>query len=217
MKSEIPTPAEMETLLAPMLLRPLATQAYEQFSTYLNLLYRWNQHMNLTAVRMPRHMAALHLGESARCAQLLPLEARTVLDFGSGAGLPGIPIQIVRPEMAVTLAESQIKKAAFLREIVRTLNLTQTTVYAGRANNLANCSTWNNSDTGFDMVTLRAVDRMAQALLDAVQCLRAGGWLAVLTSWSEAKKVQGVLPEIQWTKVDAIPTTKQRVLLLGQK
>ncbi len=200
-----------------MLLRPLAAAAYEQFAAYLNLLYRWNQRINLTAVRDPRQMAALHVGESVRCAQLLPEEARAVLDFGSGAGLPGIPIQIARPEMAVTLAESQIKKAAFLREAVRALNLAQTTVHAGRANELSNCSTWNNLKGGFDVVTLRAVDRMDRALLDASHCLRTSGRLVVLTSRMEAKKVQEVLRGIQWDEVDAIPGTEQRVLLAGRK
>lgn len=217
MGSETPTAAEVETLLDPMLLHPLAAPAYEQLAAYLNLLYRWNRRINLTAVRDPRQMAALHMAESVRCAQLLPPETRTVLDFGSGAGLPGIPIQIARPEMTVTLAESQIKKAAFLREAIRTLNLTQATVHAGRANELLTCSTWNNLEGGFDVVTLRAVDRMDRALPAAAHCLRMGGWMAVLTSRAEAKKIRETVQKIQWAEPDTIPGTNQRVLLIGHK
>ena len=88
---------EIEALVGPMLLKPLPTLAYEQLALYVALVERWNRRMNLTAVRDPMKFAQLHIGESLRCAQFLPVEVTTVMDFGSGAGLPGIPIQIARP------------------------------------------------------------------------------------------------------------------------
>ena len=96
--------------------------AGDQLAAYLALLLKWNSKLNLTAVREPAEIVRRHLVECIQCAQALP-EVRTLLDFGSGAGLPGVPIAIVRPEIRVTLGESQGKKSAFLREVVRTLGL----------------------------------------------------------------------------------------------
>jgi 16S rRNA (guanine527-N7)-methyltransferase len=97
----------------------------------------------------------------------LPAEATTVLDLGSGAGFPGLPIQLLRPELRVTLAESQHKKASFLREAVRVLGL-ETEVWAGRAEVL---------EEKFSVVTLRAVDNMEAAMAAARGLVEAGGWV----------------------------------------
>ena len=98
-----------------------------QLSLYLDLLLRWNARTNLTAIREPEEIVRRHFGESlfagSHLAPLLPAAA-TLLDFGSGAGFPGLPIQFLLPQLRVTLAESQGKKASFLREAVRTLGLT---------------------------------------------------------------------------------------------
>ena len=95
-----------------------------QLEVYLELLVRWNAKTNLTSVRDPEEMVRRHFGESLFAAQHLgdPLPP-TLLDLGSGAGFPGIPIALAHPGVAVTLAESQGKKASFLREAVRTLSL----------------------------------------------------------------------------------------------
>src|SRR6185369_12464 len=122
-------------------------QVSARFGTYLELILRWNARTNLTAVRDPEGIIQRHFLESIACARMLPVGIATLLDFGSGAGLPGIPIALCRPEIAVTLAESQGKKAAFLREAVRGLELNPA-VFAGRAESLP---------TQFDCVTLRAV------------------------------------------------------------
>ncbi len=135
-------------------LAALSAEASDRLLAYLHLLLRWNSRLNLTAVREPSEIIRRHLVESIQCAQSLP-PAATLLDFGSGAGLPGIPIAIVRPDIRVTLGESQGKKAAFLREAVRVLSL-PSEVYDGRIENMP-------PSRVFDVVTLRAVDKMAEA------------------------------------------------------
>src|SRR5580692_1016443 len=108
---------------------------YSQLSAYLDLLLRWNARTNLTAIRDPEGIVCRHFGEGLFCglrlAERLPAAGSTLLDFGSGAGFPGLPIQLLLPDLRVTLAESQGKKASFLREVVRTLEL-PTEVWADR-------------------------------------------------------------------------------------
>src|SRR5580698_1297702 len=100
-------------------------------SIYLDLLLKWNTRTNLTAIRDPEEIVRRHFGESLFAAQHLDPAATTVLDFGSGAGFPGLPIALFHPKIQVTLAESQNKKATFLREVARTLNLS-TEIWAAR-------------------------------------------------------------------------------------
>ena len=213
-KSSQPAPNadRIAALVEPMLLpgRTIPPDLWERLATYLELLQRWNQRMNLTAVRDLEEMARVHIAESLHCAQILPAEIKTLLDFGSGAGLPGIPIQLLRQEMAVTLAESQTKKAIFLREAVRTLGLAQTQVHAGRVEALAPAQQW-------DAVSLRAVDKMELALVEAARRVRGGGWCVVLTTEAQVENTQACLPEMDWQPARALPGLRQRVVLLGQQ
>ena len=83
--------------------------------SYLELLLKWNAKLNLTSIRTSDEILKRHFVESIFCAHQLPEGVKTLLDFGSGGGFPGVPIAICRPDIAVTLSESQGKKAAFLK------------------------------------------------------------------------------------------------------
>ncbi|MGC9292174.1 MAG: 16S rRNA (guanine(527)-N(7))-methyltransferase RsmG [Acidobacteriaceae bacterium] len=207
-----PSARQIAAWVAPILLAtpPLPSGIWEQLAAYLELLLRWNQRMDLTAVRQPQELAQVHLAESLRCAQLLPPGTATLLDFGSGAGLPGVPIQLARPEIAVTLAESQTKKAMFLQEVVRVLGLRQTTVHAGRVEAMP-------ARQCFDAVVLRAVDQMEKALPLAAVRIAEGGWCAVFTTEAQAGAIRARLPEIVWLAGDRVPGSAQRILLSGQR
>src|SRR6202041_1504910 len=109
-------------LLIPYLNPPAAI--LPQLSAYLDLLLKWNARTNLTAIRNPEEIVRRHFGESLFAARHLDPNTSSLLDFGSGAGFPGLPIALLRPDVQVTLAESQNKKATFLREVVRNLALT---------------------------------------------------------------------------------------------
>lgn len=164
----------IETAVKRAGLSPLANGCAEQFSSYGELLVRWNAKLNLTAIRNPQEIIQRHFVESIFCAQNLPSEIVTLLDYGSGAGFPGIPIALCRPEISVTLAESQGKKASFLREAVRTLGI-DAEVFSGRVEAMA-------MSHAFDAVVMRAVDKMQRAVEDALLRVRLGGWLALLSS-----------------------------------
>jgi 16S rRNA (guanine527-N7)-methyltransferase len=154
--------SEITDLLSPYL--TVSKEVVRQLSDYLDLLLRWNARTNLTAIRSPQEIVRRHFGESLFAGTLLgaPGEVdsslpQTLLDFGSGGGFPGLPIALLHPEISVILTESQNKKSTFLREVVRSLGLTNVEVWAARAEDLPR-------DHIFDTVTLRAVDNMTRAL-----------------------------------------------------
>jgi 16S rRNA (guanine527-N7)-methyltransferase len=175
------TQSEIAAHLAPYLGgAPAPEQLFPGLETYLDLLVKWNARTNLTAIREPAEMVRRHFGESLFAARHLP-EAETLLDFGSGAGFPGLPIQLFRPGLQVTLAESQNKKATFLREVTRTLGL-KTEIWSARVESMPPARQ-------FDIVTLRAVDNMEAALAAARP--RARRWIVVLTTarqWGDGLK-----------------------------
>src|SRR6202051_622831 len=111
--------AEIASLLTPYLPNA-APVIVSQLSIYLDLLLKWNARTNLTAIRDPEEIVRRHFGESLFAARHIDPKTTTILYFGSGAGFPGLPIALYHPEITVTLAESQNKKATFLREVVRT-------------------------------------------------------------------------------------------------
>lgn len=130
----------------------------EQLVIYLELILKWNGRINLSAIRSPEEIVQRHFGESLFVATHLGA-CQTLLDFGSGAGFPGVPIQLLRPDVQVTLAESRTRKAAFLCEAVRSLRL-PTTVWTGRVEEMP-------EGRRFDQVVLRAVDNMDAAVYEA--------------------------------------------------
>jgi 16S rRNA (guanine527-N7)-methyltransferase len=137
---------------------PSWPRIYAQLSIYLELILKWNARINLTAIRTPEEIVRRHFGESLFAGIRLGA-CQTLLDFGSGAGFPGLPIQLLRPDVAVTVAESRSKKAAFLHEVARSLDL-PAEVWAGRVEAMP-------PSRRFDAVTLRAVDNMEAALGEA--------------------------------------------------
>jgi len=186
---------------------PLNSVQTAAFEVYLSLILRWNARVNLTAIRDEDGILRRHFVESIACARSLPAGISTLLDFGSGAGFPGIPIALCRPEIAVTLAESQNKKAAFLSEAVRVLGVT-IMVHSGRAETLS---------TTFDCVTLRAVDKIEAAVNAAARLVRPGGWLALMTTGTDLPSLQTAAGSgFVWTELRPLPGSEDRLLALGE-
>ena len=108
----------------------LSEEQKTQLLDYLALLQKWNKVYNLTSVRDPQTMLTRHILDSL---SLIPyLNCTSLLDVGSGAGLPGIPIAICFPQMSVTLLDSNIKKTRFLQQVKAELKLNNVTVIHGR-------------------------------------------------------------------------------------
>jgi 16S rRNA (guanine527-N7)-methyltransferase len=193
-------------------LPPLPDPALEQLASYAELLQRWNARLNLTSIRTDEGVLHRHLMEGIFAASLIPplAEPLEILDFGSGTGVPGIPIAICRLGARVTLAESQGKKAAFLREASRRLGL-KGSIYGRRISGLVQAE-------GFDWVTMRAVDRMEEMLSLAVVQLRPKGSLMLLISAMQEDQLRAAVPlaGFSWERHELAGRT-QLLVLTGRR
>lgn len=176
------------------------------------MLLRWNARINLTAIRDEEEIVTRHFGESFFAARHLFAEAERssatrLADLGSGAGFPGIPIKLWAPNIALTLIESNQKKATFLREVGRALTLTDIDIQNVRAETLPQSS--------FDVVALRAIERFAEILPVAAGLLVPGGRLALLIGASQADIARSALATFTWDPPILIPKSQSRVLLIG--
>jgi 16S rRNA (guanine527-N7)-methyltransferase len=204
-------------LLEPFVDASLPADLAPRLQTYLELLLRWNARTNLSAVREPEQIVTRHFGESLFAARILRNagafdaagESPTLSDIGSGAGFPGIPIKLFAPKVHITLMESQNKKATFLREVIRTLNLTDAEVFYGRA------ETWSRTAR---TVTLRAVERFDRVLPVAAGLVAAGGILCLLIGEGQVGSVQANLNR-DWSFRDPVfvPLSQDRTIYVGNR
>lgn len=153
----------------------LPAGAHGQLLQYVELLGKWNRTYNLTAIRNPLAMVTQHLLDSLAVLPHLPLapESGRVADAGSGAGLPGIPLAIARPGWRIALAESNQKKAAFLRQAAIELALGNVEVHEGRV------ESWRPAAL-FDVVISRAFAALEQFSAACRHLLAPGGVLAAM-------------------------------------
>jgi 16S rRNA (guanine527-N7)-methyltransferase len=222
----------MAALLAPYLGSAVLSDAQlAQLSSYLDLLLRWNARINLTAVRSPEQIVTRHFGESLFTARMLSSDGQVaagdrLVDLGSGAGFPGLPIQLWAPALRVTLVESQYRKATFLREVVRALRLDGVEVFAGRAEDyppsvagVDSPTPSPQSPTTSAFLTLRAVERFDRILpLAAGLLLRLPAerrTLVLLIGASQARTARNLLPSFTFADPIAIPKSESRVLALA--
>jgi len=153
----------------------------------------------------------------------------SLADVGSGAGFPGIPIKLWAPHISLTLIESNHKKAAFLREVARTLTLTNVNVFPGRTEQLFQeqppqkqarpvpGSPMQSHRGGFNLVTLRAVEHFAEILPVAAGLVSSGGRLALLIGVSQVDQARSALPNLGWDTTLAIPQSHSRTLTIGHR
>ena len=152
--------------------------AIAQVGDYLARLLAMNERMNLTAIEDPVAAWERHVLDAWTLLPLLaglPVGAR-LLDVGSGGGVPGIPLAIARPDLAVTLVEATQKKAAFLEAVVASLGLSNVRVHARRAEELSR----GELRRTFDVVTARAVARLAKLIPLTAPFLRPGALLLLV-------------------------------------
>lgn len=126
----------------------------DAFQRYLELLISWNKKMNLTAITEPREVCIKHFADSLTVLDAVNLpKGAKILDVGSGAGFPGIPLKIARPDLRLTIIDSQQKRLTFLEEVLKKINLEGELLH-GRAEDLGQDKSLR---VKFDLVTARAV------------------------------------------------------------
>src|SRR5690242_14425854 len=119
---------------------PLAPGQFERLGAHYELLLKWNRVLNLTSVRSLNEAAERHYGESLFLASRLPAGSFRIVDIGSGAGFPGFPVAVARPDCQITLVESHQRKAVFLREASR--GMPNVAVGAQRAESVSENFDW---------------------------------------------------------------------------
>jgi len=215
--------ARIAALLEPFLESPLLSSTLDQISIYIDLLLRWNARINLTAIRHPEEIVTRHFGESFFLARhLLPKSGTDhrplttdhrpphVLDIGSGAGFPALPLKLWAPHIHLTLIESNHKKATFLREVARALTLTNINVIIDRAEVLAAHPDFPRAE----VVILRAVEHFDAILPQAVTLLARKGTLALLIGSAQLPRLTPVTT-MKWCPPIPIPKSHTRVLSIG--
>ncbi len=157
--------------------QPVSDVQVEKFYAYTVELLEWNKAINLTRIVDLERIIIEHFLDSLALVPFL-LGATTVIDVGSGAGLPGIPLKIVLPKLRLWLVEARRKKAAFLDHVVRRLELRDTVVCPCRFEDLV--QRWQGGVERVDAVTSRAVFRAYDMIAAASILVRPGGWVLVL-------------------------------------
>jgi 16S rRNA (guanine527-N7)-methyltransferase len=188
----------------------LSDDQIAQFSEYLDLLIYWNQKVNLTAVNDPDEIVSRHFGESIFALSVVPMSHGRLADVGSGAGFPGLPLKIASSGLDVLLVEPNLRKCAFLADLVAQLGLDGVSITRSRYEEYHLTTT-----TPFDLVVSRALGNHRALLRWARNVLTENGkiifWLgsedSVLVSRSRGW---------EWDAPVLIPGSRRRVVLIGR-
>lgn len=156
----------------------LTEEQLEAFNRYYQLLVEWNEKMNLTAITEPQEVAVKHIIDSLSCydADFFPSKAR-VVDVGTGAGFPGIPLKIYRPDLQLTLVDSLNKRLTFLQCVITELGLKDVAVVHARAEEGARKKELRDK---FDVALSRAVARLNVLSELCLPFVAAGGYFIAL-------------------------------------
>lgn len=213
--------------LKPYLEAEPSSDLLNKISTYVDILLKWNFRINLTSIRDPEEVVRRHFGESLFAARMLldadfqysilvptinsvrgttenaqeKTSVMSAIDVGSGAGFPGMVLKLYDPRLRLTLIESHGKKATFLREVVRTLELKDVVIAQERAERFSEQA---------ELVTMRAVEKFSDVLPVAASLVAAGGRLGLLVGAGQMGEVSRILPGL-WRTV-SVPESTSKVL-----
>lgn len=181
-----------------------------QISAYIDLLTRWNRMISLTSLTDPNEILRFHVGESIFALQFCDFSSGRLADVGSGAGFPGLALKIFRPNLNVVLLEPNLKKCAFLAEVVRTLELRSVEILS---------KPFEQSAIEIDslqFLTSRALAQSHRLISWSKSCLSANGSLILWLSAASASELRQD-SAFEWEKPIAIPGSQRRQILIGRK
>ncbi len=190
----------------------LSPELAEKLRAYFELLVRWNARINLTSLSNRDSAIGRMLVEPLVAAQRIPDKKLNLLDIGSGGGSPSIPLSLARPNVSLTMVESKTRKAAFLREAVRTLELGGAAVETVRYEELLLRPEMHEA---MELVTVRAV-RVDRSLLDRLQAFVApSGQIFLFRGPSGPDVPPSVRPPLSWREtVPLVASLRSRLVVL---
>jgi 16S rRNA (guanine527-N7)-methyltransferase len=177
---------------------------------YISVLLRWNEKIALTTVTDLPDIVRFHFGESMFGASAVPIKEGRLADVGTGAGFPGLPLKLVLPSLDLVLIESNAKKASFLSECIRELNLTGVEVYRGRFEDI------RAEQNRFDFVAARALGGYSNLLTWSQRQLAPKGALVLWLGERDAMEIRRS-SNFNWRAPVPITGSDRRVLLIGTR
>jgi 16S rRNA (guanine527-N7)-methyltransferase len=189
---------------------PVDLQQVFLIQQYIKTLLRWNEKLNLTAIRNPLEILYRHFCESMFAAGAIPVDKGRLADIGSGPGFPGIALKIIRPELELCLVESNIKKGTFLAEVVRELQFSNARVLISRYEELG------EELAPLDYVCARAVGEFGPFLEWAASDRLAANQVILWIGGRDLEEAQKS-KQWDWKEPILIPQSLQRYLLVGKK
>ena len=195
--------SELEAAISSFGIEALTEEQTSQLARHYSMLCRWNQRLNLTRITAPRAAASFHYAESLFGARFID-GAHTLLDIGSGAGIPAIPFAVARPDVQVTALEANQKKSLFLKEAKDELGLANLKVVTARLEEFD----WD----GYELLTSRALDRAEAILPSVIERLRSKQRLMLYCAPDLMAKIEG---KVKY-KIDThpIPNSEARLIAI---
>jgi 16S rRNA (guanine527-N7)-methyltransferase len=187
----------------------LSEMQISQFDRYLSLLLEWNEKFNLTAITDPREVIIQHFLDSVSVLKLaLIQDGASVLDMGSGAGFPGIPLKIMLPGIRLTMVDAVQKKTVFLQEVIRYLDLNQSEAIHARAEDLGKAERQREA---YDLVVSRAVAELRVLLEYCMPFVKTGGFFVSHKGPGAAEEMEQAKKAIQVLGGHAVKTEKMNI------
>lgn len=189
----------------------LLPQQIEQFDQYFQLLIEWNEKINLTAITEPQEVAVKHMIDSLSCyrEELFPPGCK-VIDVGTGAGFPGLPLKILRPDIKLTLLDSLQKRLNFLETVVDTIGLSDVELVHARAEEGGQNKKFRE---GYQVALSRAVAKLNVLCELCIPFLTRGGFFIALKGAQFKEEVEDAAKAI--TALGAEVTAVEPVVLPG--
>jgi len=212
MSTSQPTPLSDQAILAALgeFQLTATVKQVQQIQQYISILLQWNDKINLTAIRDPREILYRHFCESMYATVAVPVENGRLADVGSGGGFPGLPMKILCPDLQLFLIESSIKKATFLAEVSRDLELTDVRVLVNRYEDVS------EDVIPLDYACSRALGEFAPFLKwagsEVISAKTVILWIGG-RDLEEARKVEGW----NWREPIPVPQSLRRLLLVGTR
>jgi 16S rRNA (guanine527-N7)-methyltransferase len=196
----------------------LHKEQIKKFSRYLELLIQWNQKINLTSLKTPHEIIIKHFLDSISCIKVITkyinIEEISIIDVGTGAGFPGIPIKITCPSIRLYLLEARKKKTVFLEKIIEEMNFQQVEILDGRAEAFGKCPNYREK---YDIALSRAVASLNTLSEYCLPLVRVGGLFIAQKGRSYNEEIDKALKTVQLLGGELIGVENVRIPFINQE